>query len=405
MNSDNQNTENALEEQLYQLLRSDDFHAIKTSLPSFNLFRTLGIADQELRHSNMLAWLFDPAASHGFGERFLRDFLAESCDGGATAKREYKLDFAFKTIKSVHVRRECPLKIPKSQTRPIDILIEMEFEHDNNDGAQKHIVAIENKVNSVQSEGQLSDYFEGVKGAYNGYEHHFIFLTKHDEKPEDPSFTPVNYKLVYDILTKLFDRHEIGDDQGLLIQHYMNLLKSDFMADNKLNETVQKLWSNSEYREVLELIASNQPSLASCIRDRIRKDDDYFPDPRRERNKYCAYFLPKETANKLHDKPWVACYYIKVKDGASTASIAWERFSRTDSERFKFEGYDEFSSTKTFTEFEVPDLDDSDVEKQADAIWKSVKEFLCGEGKKHEDALKKAYDNWLQQTPESDPHP
>ena len=291
MNSDTQNTEDAQEmlyNKLYDLLRSDKFHEIKTSLPSFNLFRTLGIADQELRHSNMLAWLLDPAASHGFGERFLRDFLAESCDGNDSETRNYKLDFAFKTIKSVQVRRECPLKIQETQTRPIDILIEIKFEDDD----QTHIVAIENKVNSVQSEGQLSDYKAGVENAYNvhEYKHHFIFLTKNDEEPEDPSFTPVNYKLVYDILTKLFNRHEIGDDQGLLIQHYINLLKSDFMADEKLNETVQELWHNPDYKEVLELIASNKPDpnrdLAQALA-KLMQEEGYYTHFRSGRVFFC----------------------------------------------------------------------------------------------------------------------
>ena len=318
MNSDTQNTEDAQEmlyNKLYDLLRSDKFHEIKTSLPSFNLFRTLGIADQELRHSNMLAWLLDPAASHGFGERFLRDFLAESCDGGDRKTREYKLDFAFKTIKSVQIKRECPLKNPdNNKTRPIDILIEMEFENDNNEGAQKYIVAIENKVNSGQSGNQLSDYKAGVENAYNADEHHFLFLTKHDEEPEDSSFTPVNYKLVYKILTKLFDRHEIGDDQKLLIQHYMNLLKTDFMADEKLTETVQKLWSNSEYREVLELIANNQPDSKRDLAEALAKvmqeegyythfrsgmvffcDQDITPDPQPN-----SHFTSNQVPNVSH---------------------------------------------------------------------------------------------------------
>ena len=406
MNSDTQNTEDAQEmlyNKLYDLLRSDKFHEIKTSLPSFNLFRTLGIADQELRHSNMLAWLFDPAASHGFGERFLRDFLAESCDRGDSETPNHKLDFAFKTIKSVQVRRECPLKISESQTRPIDILIEMEFEHYNNAGDQTHIVAIENKVNSVQSEGQLSDYFEGVKGAYNGYEHHFIFLTKHDEKPEDPSFTPVNYDLVYKILTKLFDRHEIGDDQGLLIQHYMNLLKSDFMADEKLIETVKELWHNPDYREVLELIASNKPDpkrgLAELIREQIRANDDYSPrEGSRDTNN--IYFLPDIIINRLEktNKAWQVSYLINVSQWPSNVRLMWVTWDKNPNfDLPELNG----QQSKIIYSFEAPDRE---IYKCADAIWKSVKEFIDDKGKQYEDALKKAYDNWLPPSASSEPH-
>ena len=40
-----------------------------------DLFRVLRVQDSELVHSNFLAWLLNPAGTHGIQEYFLRNFL------------------------------------------------------------------------------------------------------------------------------------------------------------------------------------------------------------------------------------------------------------------------------------------------------------------------------------------
>jgi PD-(D/E)XK nuclease superfamily len=41
----------------------------------FDLFEVLGLTRRELSHSSFLAWLLDPAESHGLGDAFLRQFM------------------------------------------------------------------------------------------------------------------------------------------------------------------------------------------------------------------------------------------------------------------------------------------------------------------------------------------
>jgi PD-(D/E)XK nuclease superfamily len=48
---------------------------LEALLSRFNIFRVLKAEHHEIRHSNMLAWLFDPDETHGLGDRFLRRFL------------------------------------------------------------------------------------------------------------------------------------------------------------------------------------------------------------------------------------------------------------------------------------------------------------------------------------------
>ena len=63
------------------ILDSDELEELSDRLSSFNVFDVLGVANYEIRHSNMLAWLFNPSEPHGFSDKFLRRFLVKVlCD-------------------------------------------------------------------------------------------------------------------------------------------------------------------------------------------------------------------------------------------------------------------------------------------------------------------------------------
>jgi hypothetical protein len=54
-----------LEIDLANLLNDPAFEELKLRLERPNVFEVLGIARREVRHSNFLGWLLDPAGSHG----------------------------------------------------------------------------------------------------------------------------------------------------------------------------------------------------------------------------------------------------------------------------------------------------------------------------------------------------
>lgn len=56
---------------------NDDLLELEQRIGRFNIFDALGIARVEIRHSNFLAWLLDPAESHGQGSLFLRAVLMD----------------------------------------------------------------------------------------------------------------------------------------------------------------------------------------------------------------------------------------------------------------------------------------------------------------------------------------
>ena len=67
-----------MEQELQRLIDSPEFRRYHEALQArpFNLFDVLRNAEYEIRHSNFLAWLFQPGASHGIGSEFLREVVA-----------------------------------------------------------------------------------------------------------------------------------------------------------------------------------------------------------------------------------------------------------------------------------------------------------------------------------------
>jgi len=59
------------------IVENDDLLELERRIGRFNIFDALGIARAEIRHSNFLAWLMDPAESHGQGSLFLKAVLMD----------------------------------------------------------------------------------------------------------------------------------------------------------------------------------------------------------------------------------------------------------------------------------------------------------------------------------------
>ena len=54
------------------IVNCPDFGKLESLLGGFNLFRVLAFEYGEIRHSNVLAWILDPAESHGLDSTFLQ---------------------------------------------------------------------------------------------------------------------------------------------------------------------------------------------------------------------------------------------------------------------------------------------------------------------------------------------
>src|SRR2546427_3670599 len=94
---------------------NDDLLALESLIGKFNIFDALDIARVEIRHSNFLAFILDPAESHGQGEVFLKAVLIDLLKAAPAGLRPLSpIDLDGTDLQGVEIRREW---------RHIDLLI------------------------------------------------------------------------------------------------------------------------------------------------------------------------------------------------------------------------------------------------------------------------------------------
>ena len=100
-------------------LTADDpaFEALSDRLDVYCPFEALGVARQEIRHSNFLADILSPGGPHGFGDVFARAFLDFVLQRNGAL--DTRLDVHLADVNRLEVRREW---------RNIDLLLSLALE-------------------------------------------------------------------------------------------------------------------------------------------------------------------------------------------------------------------------------------------------------------------------------------
>jgi hypothetical protein len=250
---------------LEMLARDADLAELVRELGRFNLFHVLGAASHELRHSNMLAWLLDPQGSHGLRDRFLRSFLRSAAGKRPEGPSVAEVDsWSFESVK---VWREWSY---------LDILLELEL-----GAGPPWAIAIENKVEATQRENQLSDYRNRVERSFSKARHWFIFLTKHDEQPQDGAhWTCVRYSDISEVLTSSLATAgvDVPLEQGVLIRHYQNIVKEHTTVRNdKAAQLARALYN--KHRSALDFLFDEIRGAPGALSEelKIRVRDEGLP--------------------------------------------------------------------------------------------------------------------------------
>lgn len=217
-----------------------DFRKLERLLTKFNTFEVLGIAEMEIRHSNVLAWLFNPQESHALGDSFLRNWLMlVACDqhgGQGTESPNMALPSPAKinSIKFVSVKVE-------REKNNIDLLVEIEIS-----SGKRWVLCIENKVNSKQHSNQLTKYRNYVEKTYpeTSNNRYYLLLSKNNEQPEGADkehYIATTYECVLNALEQTLEDKEgrIPNEPIQLIQDYLEVLKVRF--SNNKDESIREL--------------------------------------------------------------------------------------------------------------------------------------------------------------------
>src|SRR6266704_3440019 len=117
---------------------NDDVLTLESLIGRFNIFDALAISQTEIRHSNFLAFILDPAESHGQGQLFLKAVLMDLLKEAPAELRPLSpIDLDGTDLRGVEIRREW---------KHIDLLITCR--------KPQFVVVIENKVGSYDHSNQ-----------------------------------------------------------------------------------------------------------------------------------------------------------------------------------------------------------------------------------------------------------
>ncbi|MGN7387876.1 PD-(D/E)XK nuclease family protein [Sporosarcina sp. SAFN-015] len=238
------------QQQILSLIEdSQDFTYLHNHFNRFNPFKVLQVDNYEIRHSNVLGWLMDPRQNHDLDSYFIKKLIAKVFVNPANYDDEDKIanyDVLQLSRQSYH-----DLIVYKELTTPnrkrIDLLAISDL----------HQVAflIENKFWSNESEGQLEEYIEFVRMAYDGYKIIPVFLTLQDEEPTHEDYLMLGYSDVLDILNNMTDANKeyMHPDVHSFISYYIDILEDQLVQNNELNEKGMALYKN--HKEAVDLLA------------------------------------------------------------------------------------------------------------------------------------------------------
>lgn len=236
-----------------------DFERLEALLGGFNLFQVLKFEHGEIRHSNVLAWILDPAESHGLGSLFLKKWLMRAIheSSGEGEVPVSAVDIDGWQLVSVEVRREW---------RNIDLLLVLTFAT-----GRQWVVCIENKILSAQHSNQLLRYRRIVEAEFALAERRlYLFLTKGEEAPEDSAYIKASYTQVHKALKDCVESrsHAIGDEPRVLLDNYLRLLEEKFMDESEIARTALRIYQ--QHRRALDVIFEHRPDNLRMASEKIK---------------------------------------------------------------------------------------------------------------------------------------
>lgn len=203
-----------------------------------NIFDVLKITRTEIRHSNMLSWLFDANENHGLGDKFISLFMHALVSNNQIQSTQI-FEYLLSDFYSFSVYREW---------KNIDLLLVSHKE--------KIVIAIENKVGSHEHDNQLCRYRNQIIQTFSDYQQLFIYLTPDGESPSDNvNWYIFTYCDIADILEKICENSNLNVDTNLLIQNYIAIIRRDIVEDKQLIEICNKIYN--KHKQALDLIYDN----------------------------------------------------------------------------------------------------------------------------------------------------
>jgi PD-(D/E)XK nuclease superfamily len=256
---------------------NEDLLELESLIGKFNIFDALGIARAEIRHSNFLAFILDPAESHGQGQLFLKAILMDLMKEAPTNLRPLSpIELDGIDLRGVVVKREW---------KHTDLLITCK--------EPAFVIVVENKVGAHEHSDQLSRYKTTLQHDYPETQHLYVSLTPDAEDPSEEDWIVYSYTDIHRVLSRVqkMYRTAIGEEVRIFLDHYLALIGTRFMDNPEIDKLCQRIYKN--HRVALDLIfervGSPTTSVMAEVANLLQEDDRWEVAVRRNH----ILFLPK----------------------------------------------------------------------------------------------------------------
>ena len=235
---------------------------INDNFLNLNILEITGMETQEIKHSNLLSWLFGDN-EHGLGYIIFIEFLKQiyienSCD-----------DINLQNY--IYLLKKNELEIFREKDN-IDLLIV--------DKNNKKLFIIENKVFALEridgeGGGQLNEYEMIIDKKYSNEEYKkiFIFLTPNLQSASNDRWLCASYQMISKIISNILDHKDLTLKVKIVLESYIDLLKkNNIIKDIKVQELCNQIWKNQEYKKALEIIIANRPNKCDLVYEIVEKE-------------------------------------------------------------------------------------------------------------------------------------
>ncbi len=246
--------------ELTELIADKDFITLQKDISKFTPFDVLKLKSHEIRHSNVLAWLFNPYETHKLDNEFVKLFLYTLTQNTANGEQVININKALvrfykNSNYQITVRRESESKGNKRLDLKIKFSIDRKVDL---------IIIIENKIYAKQSKNQLKDYFEHEKKENPEVLILPVFLTlDEDEEPDDDRYYHMTYFSIVEILEKtilIAEKSNAELDAINFIKYYKKSVEELLGMDTETQNLAKELYK--KYKAAIDYIVANGES---CI--------------------------------------------------------------------------------------------------------------------------------------------
>lgn len=215
-------------------------YLLQSDLERPNIFVFLRNLSHEIRHSNFICWLIDEKETHGQKKLFLQSLLSHT-------NVEHHEDSAYSVDSEVKINTHLSTRDAKrKKDRRIDIVLE----------SPKHVIIIENKTQSEDSENQLRDYRIYAENKYSSKSKIFLYLTLEGNDPKDKEerkhWKNISYLDVHRALSAALNEISCGKTKEY-IKDYLDSLGTYWLKISSSAQLASSIIENYS-AEIIELI-------------------------------------------------------------------------------------------------------------------------------------------------------